>query len=284
MNVALLGTGLLGAGMVENLLGKGHTVSVWNRTAAKAERLGGLGARVAATPADAARGAERVHLVLSADDAVDATIDAARPGLEAGAWILDHSTNLPPRVASRHAALRADGLRYVHAPVFMGPQNAREASGIMLLSASSDEAAALTPLLGEMTGKVWHVGDRPDLAAVYKLVGNGLLVSFSGAFGDVFAMAAAQGLSPEQTLAIFDHWRPGGALPMFGARVAARGTNPVSWELDMARKDVRLMIESAGGPEGLVVLPAVAQAMDEAIAEGLGQKDYAVYAWPRGRR
>ena len=45
MNVALLGTGLLGAGMVENLLGKGHTVSVWNRTAAKAERLGGLGAR-----------------------------------------------------------------------------------------------------------------------------------------------------------------------------------------------------------------------------------------------
>ncbi|MFN7145740.1 MAG: NAD(P)-binding domain-containing protein, partial [Myxococcota bacterium] len=74
MTIAVLGTGLLGSGMVENLLAKGERVVVWNRTAAKLAPLVETGAVAAATPAEAVRGAERVHLVLTADDAVDATI------------------------------------------------------------------------------------------------------------------------------------------------------------------------------------------------------------------
>ncbi|MFO0005806.1 MAG: NAD(P)-binding domain-containing protein, partial [bacterium] len=99
--IAVLGAGLLGSGFVTNLLDKGEDVVVWNRTASKLAPLVARGARAAASPADAARGAERVHLVLTADDAVDATIAALRPGLDEGVPVLDHSTNLPARVAER---------------------------------------------------------------------------------------------------------------------------------------------------------------------------------------
>lgn len=278
-HVALIGTGLLGSGFAQNLLQKGHSVAVWNRTRGKAEALGALGARVADSPADAVRGASRVHLVLTADDAVDVVMDALSPALGEGVYVIDHSTNAPARVRARVADLHARGVRYVHAPVFMGPQNARDATGLMLLSASQEDAAALSPMLSTMTGTLWHVGERPDLAAVYKLQGNGLLVSLSGALGDLLAQGAAQGLSPQESLALFDVFKPGGAIPAFGARVAKRGELAPSWELSMARKDVGLMIEQAGGAEGLVVLPAIARAMDAALAEGLAAKDYSVFAW-----
>jgi 3-hydroxyisobutyrate dehydrogenase-like beta-hydroxyacid dehydrogenase len=281
--VALLGTGLLGAGFAENLLAKGHTVTVWNRTRGKAEALATKGATVAETPAAAVAGAERVHLVLTADDAVDAVIDALLPALADGARLFDHSTNAPARVRTRVAALHARGVRYLHAPVFMGPQNAREATGLMLLSATDEDAAAVRPALEAMTGTLWHVGSRPDLAAIYKLQGNGLLVSLSGALGDLLAQGAAQGLSAQESLALFDVFKPGGAIPFFGARVARKGEMAPSWELAMARKDVGLMLEQAGGPEGLVVLPAIARAMDDALAQGHADRDYSIFAWPRAR-
>ncbi|MFN7145467.1 MAG: NAD(P)-binding domain-containing protein, partial [Myxococcota bacterium] len=218
-------------------------------------------------------------LVLTADDAVDATIAALRPGLGEGVYVVDHSTNLPACVAERSARLRAEGVRYVHAPVFMSPQNAREASGILLLAAPAADAEALTPALAHMTGKVWHVGERPDLAAVHKLVGNGALIALAGAMGDLLAVGAAQGLSSAEVLSLFDVFRP--AVGFVGQRVATAGDKPASFELRMARKDVRLMIETAGGPGRLTVLPAVAAAMDDAIAQGRGDQDFAVFARPK---
>jgi 3-hydroxyisobutyrate dehydrogenase-like beta-hydroxyacid dehydrogenase len=151
----------------------------------------------------------------------------------------------------------------------------------MLLA--GEGAEPLIPALSTMTGKVWFVGERPDLAAIHKLSGNAVLVALSGTVGDLLAMGAAQGLAPEAVMALFEYFKPAGALPFIGSRVAKKGEGPASFELKMARKDVRLMIESAGGPEGLVVLPSVAAAMDQALSEGHGERDYAIYAWPRGR-
>jgi 3-hydroxyisobutyrate dehydrogenase-like beta-hydroxyacid dehydrogenase len=281
--IAVLGAGLLGAGFVENLLAKGESVRVWNRTAAKLAPLVEKGAVAAESPADAVAGAERVHLILTADDAVDETIGRFLPSLPAGVPILDHSTNLPARVRERSVRLRGAGVAYLHAPVFMSPQNGREGTGLMLVAGPAAEVEALTPALSRMTGRVWHCGERPDQAAVLKLVGNGSLVSMSAMLGDLFSMAGAEGVAPEDVLGLFEVFRAGHGLPMIGQRVLTRGTKPASFELSMARKDVRLMIETAGGPDGLVVLPAVAAAMDQALAEGHAAKDYAIYAWPRGR-
>lgn len=275
--VAVLGTGLLGSGMVENLLAKGHEVRVWNRSPAKTAPLAAKGAVVGETPAATVQGCARVHLVLAEDDAVDAVLAALRAGLGKGVPVLDHSTNLPARVAARCTAMTAAGVRYVHAPVFMSPQNAREASGLMLIAGPAAHVEPLLASLGEMTGKVWHCGERVDLAAFHKLAGNGLLMALTGAMGDLLAMGQATGLSPRDVLALFDVFKPGGAIPFFGQRVASAGDGPASFELTMARKDVRLMLETAGTIP-LTVLPAIAKAMDTGLAKGLGAQDYAVFA------
>ncbi|MFO0681722.1 MAG: NAD(P)-binding domain-containing protein [Sandaracinus sp.] len=273
--VAVLGLGLLGRGFAENLLAKGHDVRVWNRTMSRATPLAEKGATVCATPGEAVTGASRVHLVLAEDAAVDVVIAALRPALGKDAWIVDHSTNLPAGVAARFAALRAEGIRYVHAPVFMGPANSREGTGLMLLSGPPADEKALRPLLETMTGKVIYLGEAPDKAAKIKLTGNGMLVMLTAAMGDLFRMGEAAGLGTEDVLALFDQFAPTPAG--MGRRALSAGKGPVGFELTMARKDVRLMIETAG-ENRLVVLPAIAAEMDRAIAAGHGAEDFTVLA------
>lgn len=278
-HIALLGTGLLGSGMVENLLTKGHKVRVWNRTPSKLTPLIERGAIAAASPTDAVAGASRVHLVLSADDAVDDVVPNLRSSHGKDVFLIDHSTNLPARVASRSTTLRAQGVRYVSAPVFMSPQNAREASGMLLLAAPADERASLEAMLGPMTGKVLYVGERPDLAAVLKLAGNSMYFALTAAMADVLAMGAGNNVPPEQMLSLFEVWKVGGALPMIGKRLLERSNYPASFELAMARKDAKLMTEAAA-QQSLLLLPAICAAMDRSLKAGLADADFATFAKP----
>lgn len=273
---ALLGTGLLGSAMVENLLTKGQTVRIWNRSREKLEPLVQKGAIAAADPADAVRKATRVHLVLAEDAAVDAVIAQLRAGLGKDVPVIDHSTNLPAKVATRFGTLRAQGVRYVPAPVFMSPQNAREASGLMLVAGPKADADALQQDLAAMTGKLWYTGERPDLAAVFKLAGNSMFFALAGAMSDVLAIGRGSDVPAEAMLSLFDVFKPGGALPFLGQRVAKAGAGPASFELAMSRKDARLMQETAGKAT-LLLLPAIVAAMDRAIARGEGRADYAVF-------
>src|SRR3954468_17045157 len=102
-NIAYLGTGLLGSAFVEAALGRGDSVTVWNRSPDKAKALEKFGARAAASPADAVRGAERVHLVLKDDAVVEDVITQLRAGLEPDAVIVDHTTTQPELTAERAA-------------------------------------------------------------------------------------------------------------------------------------------------------------------------------------
>jgi 3-hydroxyisobutyrate dehydrogenase-like beta-hydroxyacid dehydrogenase len=276
--IAVLGLGLLGKGFAENLLAKGHTVRVWNRTASRAAPVVEKGAIAAATPDEAVRGASRIHLVLAEDASVDAVIETLAPALGKEVFIVDHTTNLPAGVAARFTRLRAAGIRYIHAPVFMGPSNSRDATGLMLLSGPAEDEAALRPVLEKMTGKLVYLGAEPDKAAKMKITGNGLLIMLTAAMGDLFRMGAASGVSTDEILALFDQFTPtaGG----MGRRALGSSTNPVSFELTMARKDVRLMIETAGKTD-LTVLPAIAKAMDAAIAAGRGAEDFSTIADPK---
>src|SRR5258706_8224503 len=113
-HIAFLGTGLLGAAFAEAALKRGDRVTVWNRTAAKAKALEAFGAEVAASPADAVRGVERVHLVLKEDAVVEEVIAALRPGLAPQTIIMDHSTTKPKRTAERATRLNAEVVKYQH--------------------------------------------------------------------------------------------------------------------------------------------------------------------------
>ena len=276
--IAVLGMGLLGRGFAERLLEAGNTVRVWNRTSARAAPLEAAGAFVAASAAEAVQGATRVHLVLSADDAVDAVVDAIRPALGAGVPVLDHSTNLPARVAERAPRLRAEGVRYLHAPVFMSPRNAREATGLMLLAGPAEDEAALRPALASMTGKLVYFGAAPDKAAKIKITGNGMLVMLTVAMGDLFEMGKACDLDHQEILDLFAKFSPSHA--MMGQRAVGASQRTASFTMTMARKDVGLMLDTAGPKADLRFLPVVAAAMDAAIEEGRTEEDFTSLADP----
>src|SRR3954463_13796388 len=136
--IAFYGMGLLGSQFVRALRRRGEQVRVWNRSPEKARALIEEGATFAEDAAQAARGASRIHLTLSDDAAVDNVLEQARPGIEKGTIIVDHTTTSPAGARDRVARWAERGIAFQHAPVFMGPQNALEATGTML--ASGDKA------------------------------------------------------------------------------------------------------------------------------------------------
>jgi 3-hydroxyisobutyrate dehydrogenase-like beta-hydroxyacid dehydrogenase len=272
--IALLGTGLLGSGMVRRFLAKGIAVKIWNRTGTKARALEGDGATVASSPADAVAGVHHVHIVLSEDSVVDAMLAEIMPALEPDAIVIDHSTTLPEGTGRRFEQMRARGVRFLHAPVFMSPQMATDGGGLMMISGAQADYDDVRPELEGMTGEAWYLGERPDLAAAYKLFGNLMLFAVNGGLADIFTIARANGIDPLRSLEVFDHFKLMSGIPVRGQRMATGTTTPASFELSMARKDVRLMTEAARGAE-LLVLPAIAQRMDEVIAGGRGDHDLA---------
>ena len=274
--VAFLGTGLLGGSMVEGMLRRGDAVTVWNRTEAKARALEASGADVAATPGDAVAGADRVHMTLPDDEVVDQMVAAFTPRVKNGAVVVDHTTASPRGTRARVAKLNAAGVKFLHAPVFMSPQMAKDGIGIMLVSGPNDVYATVRAALEAMTGEVWYLGEQGDLAASYKIFGNAMLFVIAAGVTDVFAMAKGLGIAPADALAVFSKFQPGGLIKSRGEKMA-RGDFSASFELTMARKDMRLMLEAAAG-QPMTVLPGIAKAMDDAIAKGHGRDDLGAIA------
>ncbi|MHB8146258.1 MAG: NAD(P)-dependent oxidoreductase [Vulcanimicrobiaceae bacterium] len=269
--IAFYGAGMLGSGFVTALQRAGHRVQVWNRSFEKAAALEGVGAHAFRDAIEAATGAGRVHLCVRDDDAVDAVLAAALPGIGPGVLIVDHTTVLPHGVAARTARLAAAGHPFIHAPVFMGPQNACDASGTMLASGASTTFDLARPALEPMTGDLRYLGERADAAAIYKLMGNAMMLAVIGGLNDVFTLGDAGGLSPEQAFELFSFYSPQGQITGRGKRMA-RGDYEPTWTLDMARKDASLMLASAPGAE-LPVIRAVEAALAAAIARGYGGLD-----------
>ena len=207
--IAILGTGLLGSGFARALRKKGETVHVWNRTFSRAQALEAEGCRAFADAAEAVRGATRVHVIVSDDQAVDSTLAAAR--LEAGARVYDHTTTSVEGARKRSGEWRAKGVRYLHAPVFMGPQNAAESTGLMLVSGDRAIVDEATRVLEGMTGKLVDVGAQEGRAAAMKLLGNLFLMALAAGFADMIALGKAMGVSPEEAGSLFEHFNPGRA-------------------------------------------------------------------------
>jgi 3-hydroxyisobutyrate dehydrogenase-like beta-hydroxyacid dehydrogenase len=275
-SVAFLGTGMLGGAMVEGMLRRGDAVTVWNRTEAKARALETFGARVAATPGDAVAGADRVHMTLPDDEVVDQIVSAFTPQLPKEALVLDHTTSSPRGTRERVARLNAAGVRFLHAPVFMSPQMARDSIGIILAAGPQAVYDAALDTLEAMTGEVWYLGEEGDRAAAYKIFGNSMLFVIAAGVTDVFAMAKGLGIPATEALTVFSKFQPGGLIKARGDKMA-RGDFSASFELTMARKDMRLMLDAAAG-QPMTVLPAIAKAMDAAIAKGHGKDDLGAIA------
>ncbi|HET7632462.1 MAG TPA: NAD(P)-binding domain-containing protein [Gemmatimonadaceae bacterium] len=275
--IAWLGTGLLGSAFVRAALRRGEKVQVWNRSGDKARALETHGARAFADAAEAVRGAERVHVCLSDDAAVDAVLAQCRAGLGAGVSIVDHTTTSPSGAAGRVKQWAAAGFPFQHAPVFMGPKNAEDATGFMLASGDHALFHRLEPALAPMTGKLLYFGPVSARAAGMKLIGNLFLVSMVAGLTDVLGLAKSQDIPPADIVQLFSKFNPGAMLPARLRRMLEGEYDQPSWNLAMARKDTRLMIEAAqAGDAPLKFIPAVAAELDRWLADGHAAQDWTI--------
>lgn len=200
------------------------------------------------------------------------------PAIPKATWIVDHTTTAVTPTAERAARWRSRNRTFVHAPVFVGPANALEGTGLMLVSGEKSHHDMLLPALRKMTGNVIYLGEAPERAAAFKLYGNLTLLGILGVLGDVNRLAHAVGISTSEAFSLFKHFNPG-QLPARAARIEAGEFTSPSFEVSMARKDVRLMIEETRrrGVD-LFVMPGVAAMFDAAIARGEGALDSAAAA------
>ncbi|WP_286159022.1 NAD(P)-dependent oxidoreductase [Methylobacterium sp. Leaf456] len=142
-NVAFLGLGVMGAPMAGHLAAKGHAVSVYNRTHAKAEAwVSKHGGRAAPTPREAAEGASIVFACVGNDDDLRSVVlgdDGAFAGMERGAVFVDHTTASAEVARELSAAADAAGLRFVDAPVSGGQAGAE--NGVLTVMCGGEAAA-----------------------------------------------------------------------------------------------------------------------------------------------
>jgi 3-hydroxyisobutyrate dehydrogenase len=276
--IAFLGTGLLGGNFVRAARRRGEEVNVWNRTAEKARALEADGAKAFAEPAQAAKGATRIHVVLSDDAAVDEVLERARPGFSADVVIVDHTTTSPTGTKARAELWARRGIAFLHAPVFMTPQNALDATGMILGSGDKARFDSLAPVLEKMTSKVIYVGPEPERAAGYKLLGNLFIMTLTAGMRDMLGLAKAVGIAPNEAADVINWFSPGGLVGARMKRILDVDYAKPSWELAMARKDARLMNEEAErGGVPLVMMSALAAELDQWILRGHAKDDWMVF-------
>jgi len=276
---AFLGVGLLGSNFVKAMIKHGDDVQVWNRTAAKAKALEEFGAKAFDDVADAVKGADVIHLTLKDDDTVNEVLAAASKGFSPGVTIIDHTTTSAKGAIERTAEWKEKGFTYLHAPVFMGPPNALESTGTMLVSGDQDVIGRVEPELSRMTGKVLNLGATEGKAAGMKLIGNLFLLTLTAGISDTLALAKALDIPAADVSTLFDSWNPAAVMPARLKKITEGNFSNASWELSMARKDAGLMLQTAKDNDiKLAVIPAIAAEMDSWIEKGYGNSDWSVIA------
>ena len=266
--IAVLGTGRMGAPIAHNLLRAGFEVSVWNRTPRRAQELVDAGARVAASPADAAGSADVVVTMLTDGDAVaDAmtgpkgALSALRPG---SAWIQMATVGVDwtDRLARLAGERRLD---FVDAPVSGSDGPAREAQLVILASGNDTVRKRVQPVFDAIGRRTLWLGPAGDGTRL-KLVLNNWLASMTEAMAETLALTGALGLEPRVFLeAIADG-------PLEAPYAAAKGRAMLADEftpgfaLHLALKDVRLALD-AGHARGLELplADAIARRWEQAM-------------------
>ncbi|MEV6107196.1 NAD(P)-dependent oxidoreductase [Streptomyces sp. NPDC051940] len=266
--IAFLGLGAMGLPMARRLLDAGHRLTVWNRTAARAEPLAAAGARLARNPAQAVEGAEVVVTMLADPAAVEAVLRDAAPGLRPGTTVVDMSTIGPDAVRDLAGRLPA-GVAFVDAPV-MGSTPRAEA-GELTIFAGGEVAPAVEPVLAAL-GTVVHCGPLGSGAAL-KLVNITAVITSVTAVAEALALAGALGVereAAERSLA---------AGPL-GAIVGRALDTYSAFGLGLAAKDLALALDAA---KGLRVVAAAGEQLHAAAGErGAGADLSAVVTHLRG--
>jgi len=283
--VAIVGTGRMGGAFARRLAATGATVILHNRTRhradAHADAIGGA-ARVAATPAEAAAGAD-VTITMLADDAAVTETFTGPDGLIAGAGpgsvLVDMSTVLPATIRSLESAVRATGAGLLDAPVSGSVALAETGQLALMVGGAEADLDRARPVLERLAKAIFHIGPLGTGAAM-KLAVNTVIYGLNGAIAEGLALAEAAGI--DRALA-YDVIASGAAgAPFLGYKRSAfldPDTAPVAFALELAEKDLRLISQTAedvGQP-----LPQTAVNLElvrAAAADGRAGRDFATVA------
>lgn len=278
MKVAFLGTGIMGGPMAANLVKAGHEVTVWNRTAAKAQALqDAAGARVAISPAEAAADCSIVWICVSDTAAVervlladDGVVGVARPGL----LVADSSTISPSASRDFAARLRDRGADLVDCPVTGSKRGAEAGQLVFIAGGRKESLERLDPLFQAMGQRVFHIGGNGMGLAAKLAMNLNIALIFEG-FAEGLVLAEKAGVQPRQMLEIIaSTMLRSGVVEYKGPFVERRDFTP-NFPLALMLKDIHLMLDFAR--ELRVKLPAletVEEIYTVAAEEGLAGADY----------
>lgn len=282
MKIGFVGLGKMGTPMARNLLLKGNSVTVWNRSREKAEMLARDGAQVADSPAEACHDAEAVFTMLADDRAVEAVVFGEEGILAAIAPGSIHvssstiSTALARRLAANHAA-RGQG--YLSVPVFGRPEAAEAAKLLVVAAGSIDLIDRLRPLFDAIGRATFIAGPEPWQANALKVCGNFMILSVLESFGEAFATLRKANVEPRLFLEIMNALFASPVYANYGRMIAEENFEPAGFELKLGLKDVRLAIQTA--EECASPMPFASVMRDHflsAIAHGQAEMDWSSIA------
>ncbi len=276
MEVGFIGLGAMGLPMARNLLKAGHTVHAWNRTRRRTEELAAEGARLADSPADAARAG--IVITMLADDGALEDVLIGKHNLLAqlpsGAVHISMSTisvALSRRLAEAHSR---SGSVFVSAPVFGRPEAAAAAKLFVVAAGPPEAIKRLQPLFDSIGQRTFTFGADPASANAVKLAGNFLIASMLESLGEAFALAGKSGVEPRQFLdfitnSLFD-------VPIYknyGRLIAEQKFQPAGFKVPLGLKDVRLVLAAA--ESAMVPMPVANVVRDHLLtALARGRQDW----------
>jgi 3-hydroxyisobutyrate dehydrogenase len=273
MRVAVLGTGLMGAGMARSLVAGAHEVTAWNRTRAKAEPLSADGVRVVDTVREAVDGVDAVVTMLFD---IDATAEVGRELLDAlpdgAVWVQCGTVGVAG--AARLAELGAG--RMVDAPVLGTKKPAAEGALVVLVSGPSDLVERARPVLDAIGSRTILVGEELGQASALKLACNAWVAGLTVAVAQSIGLASALGVDPELFLDAIEGGPTGAPYARVKGTAMLTGDYTPSFEVDGVVKDVSLMVDAAREVGFRTDLLEVVHSLFAATAEaGHGEEDMA---------
>ena len=194
--ISYLGLGTMGSGMASNLLKAGYQLTVWNRSIEKCKPFARKGARVADTPADAARDVDLVIYMLSNDQAVEEVVFGAKgilAGIKEGQIAMDMSTVLPAMSLREQEAYAKRGVDFLDAPVFGSKQEAADAKLWIMAAGNKAIFEKVKPVLAKL-GQTVHYFGKNGNATSMKLVGNLIVALELEALAEGLVLAQKAGL------------------------------------------------------------------------------------------
>jgi 3-hydroxyisobutyrate dehydrogenase-like beta-hydroxyacid dehydrogenase len=279
MNIAFIGLGNMGSAMATNLLKAGHTLTVYNRSRARADALKSMGARAASTPGEAAAGAEVAITMLADDHAVESVVfDKGNilDSLPPDAIHVSMSTisvALSRRLAAAHAERKQ---HYVSAPVFGRPEAAAAAKLFIVAAGPAAQIERCHSLFNAMGQKTFIAGEEASGANLMKLTGNFLITAVIEGLAESFALMRKAGLDANLFHEILTNSLFNAPIyKTYGALINSQKFEPAGFKLPLGMKDNRLLLAAA--EEAAVPMPMASLVRDRflaAMAQGMAESDW----------